>query len=420
MRWRPVALVIAGLAIALAVIWLVDGFIAYPTPDNLPTRWDHYRYIAMSRHPFDPGDALAREAPFCWRILAPLLVYLSPLDWRISFMLITLVGLGGAALTLYAYLRRVGHSEATATFGLALFFSLGGLIFNLRDFYLSDPLALFAIALVFYLVQSSKFSVVSFQSSVFSRQFSEKSPSSALRPGCISPPDGVQSSVFRKIVNRGYPLGASIVNLLLLVLVLGVLAKETVLAVLPLVIGVRGIGWRTKLGLCLAPIMVVVGLRLGFPSSNNYSYVNEISDVIKNKFLGEGIISLLMRLNFALLGTWGPVLVLLLYRPRETLAYFAGRKAELIYLAIIYSQVFVAHNVDRLLVYGFMVIIPALVDKATQLSAERNISMYTLLGFTLILQLAYFYGRPPLWASLAICGVLAFWLLRPNLRLQHN
>ncbi len=353
-----------GLAVALSAIWLADGFLTYPMPDDLPTRWDHYRYIAMSRQPFSTTDPLAREAPYCWRILAPLLVYLSPLDWRVSFMLITLLGLGGAALTLYAYLGRLGYDENGAIFGLVLFFSLAGLIFNLRDFYLSDPLALCAIALGFYLLSFTN--------------FDKKSP-----------------------------------LLLLSILILGALAKETTLALLPMVVAARGLGWRAKLGLCLAPILVVVGLRVAFPASNSYSYLAEIQDVVAHKYFGEGVVSFLMRLNFAFLGTWGPALMLVFYRPRQTLSYLASRKAELAYLAIIYVQLVVAHNVDRLLVYGFIVVIPLLVDRAVQLSADRRVNLYFLLLIGLGLQLIYFYGRPPVWASLLVCGFLVWWLLRP-------
>ena len=63
--WRIVGLVGAALAVALLIIWLVGGFILYPTADNLPTRWDHYRYIEMSRHPFDA--ALTR---WCGKLLS--------------------------------------------------------------------------------------------------------------------------------------------------------------------------------------------------------------------------------------------------------------------------------------------------------------------------------------------------------------
>jgi len=161
-------------------------------------------------------------------------------------------------------------------------------------------------------------------------------------------------------------------------------------------------------------VLLIIGLRLAFPSSNAYSYLDEMKDVISNKFFGVGITSLLIRFNFAFLGTWGPALVLLFYRPRQTITYFVNRKAALIYLVIIYSQIFVAHNIDRLLVYGFMVVIPLLVDKAVQLCAERKLKLYVLLGITVSLQLAYFYGRPPLWASLGVCGLLIVWLLRPS------
>jgi hypothetical protein len=288
-------------------------------------------------------------------------------------MLLTLVGLGGAALLLYTYLRREGFTEPAGICGLILFFSLGGLIFNLRDFYLADPLALCAIAWLFNWLWPYR----------ESRKDSPKWPGEKLPawwPGLV-------------------------------VLLLGVAAKETVLAVLPLVLGAKGLRWRVRVVLCLAPVALLVGLRLFFPASNNYNLLAEMNDVWSHNFVGEGVSSLAARLNFAFLGTWGPALVLLFYRPSETLAYLLARRDEVLYLAIIYGQLLIAHNVDRLLVYGFVVIIPLLVHKAARLSEESGLNLYGLMTAGLVLQLTYFYARPPLWASLAVCLVLASWLL---------
>ncbi len=60
----------------------------------------------------------------------------------------------GRGLDPFFYLQKSGYAYNAGVFGLTLFFSLSGLNFNLRDFYLSDPLALLAIALAFYLLLS--------------------------------------------------------------------------------------------------------------------------------------------------------------------------------------------------------------------------------------------------------------------------
>ena len=263
-------------------------------------------------------------------------------------MLLTLVGLGGAALVLYAYLGRLGYDWRAALFGLALFFSLGGLVFNLRDFYLTDPLALLAIALGFYLL------------------------------------NGGQQNPARPV-----PVGS-----LLIVLTVGVLAKETVAALLPLVVFSPALNRRQKLGLALLPLALLVALRLLWPSLNDYSYLGEAQDVLFHQVLGGGVLSLLERVNFALLGTWGPALVLILHRPGESLAYLRARPAQVGYLAIIYSQLLIAHNVDRLLVYGFVVVIPLLSDRARRLWIDRRLNPYGLTAFTLGLQLLYFLRSP--------------------------
>lgn len=368
--WKAPVIVVAGLASALAVIWLVQGFIPYPTPDNLPTRWDHYRYIAMAQNPFGSDDPLVREAPYSWRILTPWLVYFSPLPWRVSFMLLTLVGLGGGAYVLYLYLRHQGYSEAAGIFGLGLFFSLGGLIFNLEDFYLSDPLALLAVAALFFWLWPLQ--------------------ANSTTKGFVG-------------VREWWPG--------LVILCLGVTAKETVAAALVMIMTANRLSWQAKLVLWLVPLAVLVGIRIILPSSNNYSIFGEMNDVLSNQFFGNGLSTLAARLNFAFLGTWGPALVLVFYHPIETLVYFKERWLEMVFLIIIYGQLFIAHNVDRLLVYGFIVVIPLLVCKAAQLSEVTRIPLYGLLVGGMALQLGYFYGRPPVWLSLLVCLGLAGWLL---------
>ena len=185
------------------------------------------------------------------------------------------------------------------------------------------------------------------------------------------------------------------------------------LALLPLVLFSPGLSRRAKIFLSLTSLVLWAAVHLLWPALNDYSFLAEAQDVLSHQFFGEGWQSFLERLNFALLGTWGPALVLLLYQPRETGRYLLARRAELLYLAIIYSQLLIAHNVDRLLVYGFVVILPLLTHKAARLWAERGLNIYAMLVITLGLQLAYFYGRPPLWFSLAVCTGLLIWLWRP-------
>jgi hypothetical protein len=138
-------LVPVGLLLVFAGLVWWHGIIPYP--DARYAYADHYRYIAMAQQPFGSTNPLTREAPFIWRILVPLLVFVlhagTGLPILSGFQLITLLSLVGATLGIQWLLSGMHLSEGTVIAGTLAFVALGPAVaFNLWMPYLVDPLAL--------------------------------------------------------------------------------------------------------------------------------------------------------------------------------------------------------------------------------------------------------------------------------------
>jgi len=135
-------ILIAGLTafVCLVLLFLFTAKLTIDHPDfNQP--WDHHKYIAMAEQPFD-----FHLAPFCWRVLVPLLAWMLPLNTVSSFMVLSFAGLWGTAVFLYLLLRRAGFSGALSYGGMVLFLSMGWAArYNIHDFWLVDPVALMFI-----------------------------------------------------------------------------------------------------------------------------------------------------------------------------------------------------------------------------------------------------------------------------------
>ena len=111
---------------------------------------DHHKYIYMARNnPFD-----FHIAPFCWRVLNPLLAKTLPFEIATAFAVVTFAALWLTAVVLYFMSRRMGFSSILALIGLLFFLTLGWATrFNLNDFWLSDPLGfLFSTAALWSIV----------------------------------------------------------------------------------------------------------------------------------------------------------------------------------------------------------------------------------------------------------------------------
>lgn len=183
---------------------------------NLGTM-DHHRYVMMAEgNPFD-----FHLAPFSWRILMPAIVKIQPFGTEIGFLLITLVCLCLSGVLIYYVVKAAGFTSEYALFGMLLFFSMGWLTKQyIFDFWLPDvPAIAFILAAIY--------------------------------------------AIYKKH------------DLLFLALVtIGVLAKETVIFVLPLYYSlnaVRLFDWprlRRTLLFAVPPSIILILLRLTIPALN--------------------------------------------------------------------------------------------------------------------------------------------------------
>lgn len=132
---------------ALDILALRTRFFTSSSPGfSLPE--DHHKYIYMAQH--NPLDF--HIAPFCYRIVTPLLAKLLPFSLETNFFLIAFVSTWLSALLVFAICRHYKLSYSYAFIGMLLFLSatLSSKIM-ISDFWLSDPLALLLITLAFYL-----------------------------------------------------------------------------------------------------------------------------------------------------------------------------------------------------------------------------------------------------------------------------
>ncbi len=96
--------------------------------------WDHHKYIEMATHPF-----ALHIAPFCWRILVPLLAWLLPFGLQRNFTILAFCALFLTAIVFYFVLRQWGFSHRVALMGILFFLALGWATrLNTFDFWQTD------------------------------------------------------------------------------------------------------------------------------------------------------------------------------------------------------------------------------------------------------------------------------------------
>lgn len=283
---------------------------------------DHLVYIPMAQSPGDP-----HPTPYCYRKLVPTLAWILPIETQSSFYLLTLLFLWGTGIVLYLVLRELGENRFYALAGVALFYALNwGAKFLLYDFWLVDPALFLAGTLSVY---------------------------AALRGSIV----GTAAAI-----------------------TLGVTAKETAVFLLPLCYGIwaqrlvdlRAI--RKILVVAIVPIAVFVLLRVFVPASGSF----DIVAFFRTHGLPQLRESPFMLIRGATLGTWG-VLIL-------GLAFFAGSerrnyaRATLLFLVFVYLQPLV----DRLLVFGFLGMIPLAISGLRRLSTRFQLSPWMTAGYVAV------------------------------------
>src|SRR5260370_12114456 len=115
--------------------------------------WNHHKYIYMAEgHVFD-----FHIAPFCWRLLAPLLVYLLPLPTPLGFVLVYFISMVGTATLVYYIAKQMAWCGPYPLLALLLFFVPTFVVRQQAYSFLNvDPLAYFLVTLAIWAVVSRR------------------------------------------------------------------------------------------------------------------------------------------------------------------------------------------------------------------------------------------------------------------------
>lgn len=332
---------------------------------------DHYHYIDMAEGP--PGRApteRGREAPFCYRVLAPGLVWAlggTGLDVNAAFYLVTNVFLLLFLLALHALLRHEGASMGEALLGLALVgFVPGAVRWYEYQYWMPDPPCLFFVTLGVLWIRKG----------------------------------------------REIPL--------LLLSAVAVLARETYLLLLPVAFlhawrtaSLRQAVLRTAR---LAAVMVgtLALLRAAIVPVGGAGVLAAAREMIpfRARHLFDG------QLYAATLGTFGVLFPLWWLRPEGLLAFLRRRPEDGALVAAAYASLAFANNTDRLLVYALPAVVPVALAALRTVAGSvgrRSVVAATVLGLQV-----FFYLETPFHEQgisiypatrVAVVGVLGvFWL----------
>jgi hypothetical protein len=310
----------AGLAaVCTALLWLRTDHLT-PGSAYFPLPWDHHMYIAMATG----GPFAFHIAPYCWRVLAPAIVWALPFSTELGFQLVSTLSVWGTGLAVWVLLRRLGFGRDLSMAGLLLYFALGyATKWTLFDFWLTDPLG-FLLATV---------------------------------------------AVLLALSGRDVAFAAC--------LVLGVLAKESVVFVAPLAYTLRARRpWEPALalrvaGATLPAVVALVAVHLGIPERNgdaayvaglprairdnvipHYTYGTVVHDTVLKRY--HHLPNTLLHSVYAF-GLAVPVLAVIgLRSPRAR--SFAVRAVP--FLVLVYVQLLFAFNTERLLVLGLVAMVP--------------------------------------------------------------
>lgn len=144
-----VALVALLLLVALT---LVTEKMTYDHP-HFEYKGDWHKYIYMARN--NPLDF--HIAPFCWRIVNPLLVKSLPLELPWGFFVVCFLGTWMAAVAVYYLAKAFDCSTTFAFVGMLMFLSLGFATKNvLKFFWQPDALSFLFITWGIYCVRKRK------------------------------------------------------------------------------------------------------------------------------------------------------------------------------------------------------------------------------------------------------------------------
>lgn len=333
--------------VALGAVW-VSLHLGFRHKAHLVPEWDHHRYLAMAR-PVDErlGEPLAREAPFLWRILVPMLVErVTRLGLHIhsAFYLITTVSLIGFLAALFLYLRMRGLSQKEAMLGVALTGLLPGAVrWYQYQYWMTDPLCLFLIMLALMAIECR------------------------------------------------YDAGTVGVS------ILGILTRETFVLVMAYAVLRRYEEQGVRAALTLAivllpgPLLVLLALHTFLvPDPKPEALTSTIMDVIafRRAFLWKN------QLYFATLGSFGILFVFSLLSIRSLALAMTRRPSTTVFVLGAGASLLFGSNTDRLLAYAVPLILPFALARVREVAAHSRFSWSVFAWAALAVHLVLFATTP--------------------------
>jgi len=144
---RKVAVLVLLLSLFLTGSMLLSTNLLTPSNPEFDQPWDHHKYIYMAEQ--DPLDF--HIAPFCWRILNPLLAKWLPFDLQSNFLLITFTGIWITGVAVFFLANRFTNSVAFGFVGMLIYFSLGWAVkYGLYNFWLPDSFSMMLMIVAIY------------------------------------------------------------------------------------------------------------------------------------------------------------------------------------------------------------------------------------------------------------------------------
>jgi hypothetical protein len=340
------ALLSAAL-VALNVAWVAAALGAPPHRPRDVLELDHRHYIAMAdAWPGAATSPSAREAPFCYRVLAPALVHAASsvgVDLHLAFWTLTVVSATLFLFVLFESLLAGGWSVSLAGAGTVLAALMpGALRWYAYQYWMPDPLCLFLVAL------------------------------------------GIALSRERSV------------RALAIVSVLGLLTRESSLVVLVYAFvrwsRLEGVGIAMRrAAVAFGPGLLAFALLRGLIQAEAGAGLLEAAremTAFRLRHLFDN------QLYFATLGTFGVLVPLFAARLVVEAVKWREHAEDVAVIATVYASLAFANNTDRLLVYALPALIPGALAAAATLAAALRVPVAALVAGAVIVQ-AFVYARTP-------------------------
>jgi hypothetical protein len=294
---------------------------------------DDVAYIKLAENIFEPV-----EAPWTYRILTPLIVFLLPFDTITGFIIVNLSSLYATSILLFYYLRKLGFNFQESLLGV-LFFLLNPVILVLLiSICVVDLLTFFFLLLAFYALLGKK-------------------------------------------------------DLLFLISVtIGVANREVILITLVLlfILKIDQLGLISAIKLTIIysipPMIIFCIIRFIYGFDSNYFSINTVYNIISIHF--RTIENNIFIHPYLVYISFGIFWVISLLNITKIDNYFLGKSLYLI--PFVFLQVIIATNYSRLLFIAFPIIIPISLYIFKVNFSKRRLKLFIVL--TLFLLIIHFIG----------------------------